>query len=536
MPEARVASTHDLADGEMKTVTVGDTEVLLSRVEGAFHACGAHCTHYGAPLADGALLGRMVTCPWHHAQFDVTDGSLCDAPALDALARYEARVEGDDVFVRVPDDAAETPEGATYRESGGAPPPMADRKSDPRTFVVLGGGAAGEVAVETLRRAGFGGRIVMVTKEAVTPYDRTQLSKGYLSGEAGDDALPLRDEDFYERHGIDVLRGATVTRLDAAAKEIHFADAEPETLAYDRVLLATGAAPRTLDVPGARLDGVHTLRQWQDAERIADHADGAGRVIIVGSSFIGMEAAAHLTARGLDVSVISTADVPFESVLGAEVGRMIQRVHEAHGVAFHLGRGVRRIEKTEDGLAATMTNGKKVEGDFVLVGIGVTPVTGYLEGIATDDEDGGITVDATLVAGNDVFAAGDIAHFPDSRTGERVRIEHWRLAQQHGRIAARNMVGEAVPYRGVPFFWSRQFDLNLRYLGHAKRWDEVAIDGDLDDQAFIAYYLGEGRVLAAAGVGRDREMAALHALMLADRTPSGEEVKGGIDLLARLKG
>ena len=532
---AEVLRVHDLADGEMKTVTVGDTEVLLSRIEGTFHACGAHCTHYGAPLADGALLGRMVTCPWHHAQFDVTDGALCDAPALDALARYEARVEGDDVFVRVPEDADETPEGAAYRESGGHPPPMADRKPDMRTFVILGGGAAGGAAAEELRRAGFSGRIVMVTKEAVAPYDRTALSKGYLSGEAGDEALPLRDDAFYERLDVDVLRNATVTRLDVEAKAIHFADAEPETLAYDRVLLATGGPPRTLDVPGARLDGVYLLRWWQDAKRIADRAAEAARVVIVGSSFIGMEAAAHLTARGLDVSVVSTSEVPFESTLGAEVGRMIQRVHEARGVAFHLGRGVRRIEKTGDGLAATMTNGKKVEGDFVLVGIGVTPVIDYLEGVATDDGDGGVIVDATLRASDDVFAAGDIAHFPDPRTGERVRIEHWRLAQQHGRIAARNMAGEAVPYRGVPFFWSRQFDVNLRYVGYAAGWDEVHIEGDLDGQAFIAYYLKGSDVLAAAGVGRDREMAALHALMLAGRTPSAEEVERGADLLARLK-
>jgi NADPH-dependent 2,4-dienoyl-CoA reductase/sulfur reductase-like enzyme len=480
----------------------------------------------------------MVTCPWHHAQFDVTDGALRDAPALDALARYTARVEGDDVFVRVPDTADETPEGAAYRESAGAEPPMAGRDKDARTFVILGGGAAGEVAAETLRTAGFTGRVVVVTKEDAAPYDRTALSKGYLGGNADDDALPLRDDDFYRRHHIDVLRGATVTRLDTTAKEIHFAEAEPETLAYDRVLLATGATPRTLDVPGAGLRGVHTLRWWHDAQRIAERAEGATRAVVIGSSFIGMEAAASLTGRGLEVAVVSHDEVPFEHTLGPDVGRVFQRLHEEHGVTFHLGRGVRRIEKTDTGLAATMTNGKKVEGDFLLVGIGVTPATDYAEDVPKDDDDG-VLVDAHLSAGDDVFAAGDIAHFPDPRTGRRVRIEHWRLAQQHGRVAAQNMVavdeGEAVPYRGVPFFWSGQFGVNLRYVGHAERWDEVHVDGSLDERSFVAYYLKGGDVLAAAGVGRDREMAALHALMLAGKTPSAEEVKRGVDLLARLK-
>jgi NADPH-dependent 2,4-dienoyl-CoA reductase/sulfur reductase-like enzyme/nitrite reductase/ring-hydroxylating ferredoxin subunit len=535
MPEARVASIHDLADGEMKTVTVSDTEVLLSRIDGAFHACGAHCTHYGAPLADGALHGCMVTCPWHHAQFDVTDGSLLDAPALDGLARYRVRIDGEHVFVHVPDDAEETPEGAAYRESGGEVPAMADRDFDehPRTFVIVGGGAAGEMAAETLREAGFEGRVVMITKEDVAPYDRTMLSKGYLGGGAGDDALPLRDDAFYERHGVEVRRGLTVTKLDAEAKTIHFADAEP--LKYDRVLVATGGTPRTLDVPGADLDGVHVLRQWHDAERIAAQADGAERAVVVGSSFIGMEAAASLTGRGLDVTVISLDETPFEAVLGAEVGGVFQRVHEENGVTFHLGSGVERIEKKNGHLAVTTDGGATAEGDFVLVGIGVTPVTDFLSGVTKHDRDGGVIVDGHLAAGGDVFAAGDIAHFPEPRSGERVRIEHWRLAQQHGRVAARNMAGLDEPYRGVPFFWSGQFGVSIRYLGHAESWDEVYIDGSLDDRQFVAYYLKDGDVRAAAGIGRDREMAALHALMLAGQTPSAEEVKGDLDLLARLK-
>ncbi len=551
MPEARVASVHDLADGEMRTVTVGGTEVLLSRVDGAFYACGAHCTHYGAPLADGVLWGRTVICPWHHAQFDVTDGALQEPPALDALSRYHARVEGDDVFVRVPDTvldsgAETTPKGAAYRESGGETPDMAERDfgAHPQTFVILGGGAAGEAAAETLREVGFEGRIVMVTKEEARPYDRTVLSKGYLSGKAGDDALPLRDAGFYERHGIELLSGQAVTRLDAAEKTVHFAEAEP--LRYDRALVATGGTPRRLTVPGAdpstgsgqALDGVFYLRSWRDAEKIAEQAERAERVVIVGSSFIGMEAAANLTGRGLAVTVVSVDETPFEQVLGAEVGCLFRQVHEANGVAFHLGSGVKKIATKGSGLAVTTTGGRTVEGDLVLVGIGITPATDFLDGVTRAD-DGGLFADAHLSIGSDLWAAGDIAHFPNPHSpdgsGELVRIAHWRLAQQHGRIAARNMAGEAVPYRGVPFFWSGQFGVSLRYLGHAEGWSDIHIDGSLDDKTFIAYYLRGDRVLAAAGVGRDREMAALHALMLADATPSAAEVRDGVDLLARLR-
>jgi NADPH-dependent 2,4-dienoyl-CoA reductase/sulfur reductase-like enzyme/nitrite reductase/ring-hydroxylating ferredoxin subunit len=536
MPQARVASVHDLADGEMKTVTVGGTDVLLSRVDGDFHACGAHCTHYGAPLDTGALHGTVVTCPWHHARFDVRDGALCGAPALDALARYSVRVDGDDVFVRVPDDADETPEDAAYRESGGETPAMADRDfdADSQTFVIVGAGAAGGAAAEALREAGFEGRVVMVTKEDAAPYDRTMLSKGYLGGGAGDDALPLRDDAFYQRHGIEVQRGATVTKLDAAAKTIHFAEAEP--LKYDRVLVATGGTPRTLDVPGGDLDGVYTLRQWQDAARIVEQAEGAERAVVIGSSFIGMEAAAALTGRGLSVTVISRDETPFEAVLGTDVGAVFQRAHEANGVTFHLGADVERIEQRYSGLAVTTKGGATAEGDLVVVGIGVTPATGFIEGVEKHDRDGGLIVDEHLAAGADVFAAGDIAHVPNAQSGERNRIEHWRVAQEHGRAAARNMAGKSEPYDGVPFFWSGQFGVSLRYLGHAEDWDEVVVDGSIDDRSFIAYYLEDGAVRAAAGVGRDREVAALHGLMLDGRMPSADDVKRGFDPVAASKG
>ncbi|MEM1044315.1 MAG: FAD-dependent oxidoreductase [Bacteroidota bacterium] len=534
MPEARIASVHDLADGEMMTATVGDTEVLVSRVDGRFYACGARCTHYGAPLANGALHGRFVVCPWHQAEFDVTTGALATPPALDGLSRYHARVEGDAVFVRVPEGAETTPEGATYRESEGETPAFVCQACEERTptFAIVGGGAAGQAAAEALRQAGFGGRLVLVTKEDAAPYDRTMLSKGYLSGDAGSDALPLRDDAFFDAYEIEVLRGRTVTRLDASEKTIYFEGAEP--LRYDKALVATGGTPRTLGVPGADADGVFTLRTAADADRIAERAEGAERAVVIGSGFIGMEAAASLTKRGLAVTVVSTSQVPFENVLGEEVGGLFQQIHEENGVTFCLGSGVEAIEQTDAGFAVRTEDGQTAEGDLVVVGIGVVPATDFLEGVTLGD-DGGVIADAHLAAGSDLWVAGDIAQFPNPQTGERVRIEHWQLAQQHGRIAARNMAGQAVRYESIPFFWSGQFGTNVRYLGHAEGWDAVHIDGDLGEKRFIAYYLKDSQVLAAAGVGRDREMTALRGLILAGETPTADEVREGVDLLARLE-
>ncbi|MDX1419988.1 MAG: FAD-dependent oxidoreductase [Rubricoccaceae bacterium] len=529
MPEHRVASVHDLAEGEMKQVAAGGTDVLLSRLGGGFHACGARCTHYGAPLAEGVLHDGCVVCPWHHARFDVRTGALADPPALDALPRYAVRVEGADVYVTVPSDAEETPEGASYRESGGHPPAHAAEVTDDRLFAIVGAGAAGGVAAETLRAAGFGGRIVMITQEDERPYDRTALSKGLLGGEVGDEALPLRDDAFYRRLGVEAWVGRRVTRLDAAAREIHFADGS--SLRYDRALVATGGAPRRLDVPGADADGVFTLRSHADARRIVQAAKAGQRAVVVGSSFIGMEAAAQLRQRGLDVTVVSHDRVPFEVVLGEAVGQMLREAHEAQGVRFHLEAGVERIEPANGRLRVRLSGGTAADADLVLVGIGVTPATDVLEGVERH-EDGGVLVDAHLRAAEGLWAAGDIVHVPSPQTGERLRIEHWRVAQQHGRVAAFGMAGREAVYDGVPFFWSGQFDVRPRYLGHAEAWDEVVLDGDLDTGDAIAYYVRGDRVLAACGIGRDRAMAALHALMLAGETPTAADVRAGFDPLA----
>ena len=548
MPDfVRVAATSDLADGEMRQVSAGGTDVLLARVDGQFHACTAFCTHYGAPLATGVLDGTTVVCPWHHAEFDVASGALCQPPAPDALRTFPVRVDGDAVMVQVPGDADAHGKGVDYRESDGVEPDMAgvDAASDDRLFLLVGAGAAAQACAEELRERGYRGRLAMITRETHTPYDRTKLSKGYLSGDAGDDALRLRDGSFYDAHGVEVWTDRTVTALDPDARTVSFEDNEDET--YDAALVATGGTPRRLDVPGASLDGVLLLRSWRDAKTLVKRAEGARAVAVIGTSFIGMESAAHLNADGRTVTVIGQDETPFENVLGAEVGAVFQRAAEDNGIAFRLGADVQRIEtvaqapdaSTPRRLRVVLAEGEPVEADLVVMGVGVSPATEFLEGAPFRRDDGGLVVDETLRAVPGLFAAGDVAAFPGA-DGETVRIEHWRLAQQHGRTAARNMLVDAdptaVPHRfdGVPYFWSGQNGLSLRYVGHAEDWDEVVVDGSLDDRQFLAAYVSGGQVKALAAVGRDQDAAAFHRLMARGETPSPDDIRAGADLQARL--
>ena len=545
--EHRVAASADLADGEMRQVEAGGTAVLLSRVGGRFHATTAHCTHYGAPLATGLLAGRTVVCPWHHAVFDVTSGALCGPPAADALRTFPVRVDGGDVYVSIPDDLDVDGKGVPYRESDGREPAMTDEKADGRTFVILGGGAAGQAAAEMLRHEGFRGRIVMVTDEQQAPYDRTKLSKAYLAGGAGDDALPLRHPDFYARRDIDVLPGTTATALDLFGKTVMLAG-RAQPLAYDGCLIATGGTPRRLPIPGGDLPNVLPLRSHADAQAIVEQAEGAERVVVVGASFIGMETAASLRQRGTSVTVVAPDEVPFGSVFGDEVGAVFRRAAEANGIEFRLSHQVRRIEEQDGALSVQLSSGDPLAADLVLVGIGVTPNTDFLGGTLDLSDNGGIRTDSRLrvvdvggkPVGDGVFAAGDVARYPEARLGKRVRIEHWRLAQQHGRHAAQAFLAgdAAAPFEAVPYFWSGQNGLSLRYAGHADSFDEVIVRGSLEGEkpSFAAYYMQGRRALAVAGIGRDNEVAAFHVLLAHGHDLSADELRGDLDLVGLASG
>ncbi len=339
------------------------------------------------------------------------------------------------------------------------------------------------------------------------------LSKYALSGQQGGEKTPLQDAAFYARHGIERL-AREVASIDPAARAISFADGG--SLAYDAALLATGGVPRPLRLPGAELPGVFLLRTPGDAGAIVAAAERARSAVVIGSGFIAMEAAASLRERGLDVTVVTPQQAPFERQLGADIGSAFRRLHEQKGVAFRLGREARSI--TGDGRvsAVRLDDGTILTADLVLAGLGIAPATEILRGVPRR-EDGGIAVDARLRVADGLYAAGDIAAFPLRGDGAAIRVEHWRVAQQHGRVAALNMLGGSVEYRAVPFFWTIQYMKRLDYLGHASKWDQVVIDGDLQKPEFVALYVQGARVAAVAGWDRDRQMAAAITLLSDER-------------------
>ena len=522
--EEKVAGKDDLADGQMREVQVRDRRVLLVRLDGEFRAYAPQCPHQGAPLADGVLHDGHVRCPWHQAVFDLRNGGLVEPPALDPLPRYETRVEGNDVIVVLPPDATE---GARKEEPAGY-----DADADGRTFGIVGAGAAGLAAAELLRDEGFRGRIVVFTREEHASYDRTQLSKARLAN--ADAPRPtIRANAFFENRGIEILTGHEVTEADVSARTVTCGDGEP--LKCDRLLLATGGAPRRLNADGADLANVFTLRSLADGERIRDAAGGASKAVVVGASFIGMEAAAALTQRGLDVTVIAPETVPLKRVFGERIGRMYLQLHEDQGTAFRLGETVARFEGDGVVRRVVLKGGDTIDADLVVVGIGVRPATEYVTGVKTND-DGSLTVDTRLRAGEGVFAAGDIATFPDWRTGEPIRIEHWRLAQQHGRTAARGMLDQDAPCAGVPFFWTSQHKVITDYVGHTREWDDIEFDGDPAKRDFVAYYVRGGKVLAAAGCNREWQMAAIAEVLKPPESPTLDELLQALDGMSAAKG
>lgn len=513
--EAVVAKNNEFADGEMKQVLANGSEMLLACVGGKFHAIGAYCPHYGAPLVDGVLSGDRVICPLHHSCFDITTGDLQEPPAIDALPRYDVRVEDDQVIVRVP---AEVTDRRT--------PEMSKRDpNDMRLFAIVGGGAAGYAAAQTLREDGFTGRVVLITAEDRLPYDRPNLSKEYLQGSAEPAWMPLRPEDFFAEYDIEVERGRRVGFIDASQKSIEFEDGG--TLVFDAVLVATGGRPVKLPFQLESQENVFPLRSYDDSDAIIAVAEKGKRAVVIGASFIGMEVASSLAARGCEVTVVAPGDVPFQKILGEKIGRLFQNVHVENGVKFELGSSVAGFIGEEKVTTITLADGKRLEADLVVVGVGVRPVTNMLKGV-TLHTDGGVFVDEHLRAADAVYAAGDIAYFPSPLDGKRQRIEHWRTAMQQGRTAAHNMMGRDALYNGVPFFWTRQFDAGLLYVGHAEQWDEIFYEGEVSARDFLAFYIKDGSVLAVAGMDRDREIAAIEELMRLGKMPLAAELKSGL--------
>jgi NADPH-dependent 2,4-dienoyl-CoA reductase/sulfur reductase-like enzyme/nitrite reductase/ring-hydroxylating ferredoxin subunit len=511
--EEMVGRVDELPDGALREIRVGGKKVLLFKWDGSVYAYGASCPHYGGPLPEGLLHDGRVMCPWHQGTFDARSGDLLEPPPFAGLPRYAVRIEDGAVYVDRPDDA---PARRTM------PMATADPRADERTFAIVGGGAAGAAAAEELRQQGFRGRIVLISREDRGPYDRPNLSKEYLSGAAPADWLPLRSASFYETHGIMRLH-REVMSLDALTRRLVFDDGTDMT--PDAVLVATGGLPRRLDVPGADLPRVFTLRSRDDCDRIIAATEGAARAVVVGASFIGMECAASLRQRGLAVAVVAPGEVPFERQLGGDVGRMLQRLHEEHEVRFLLGRQVAAFEGDDGVRTVALDDGGRLDADLVVMGVGVAPATAFI-GNVTPSGDRSIDVDAELrVNRNGVWAAGDIARYPEAHVGGRARIEHWRLAAQHGRAAAASMAGNGSPFMGVPFFWTEQFGLRVSFAGVASGWDDGFAVGDVAARDFTAFYTRGGALVAASGT-RDRDLAVFAELMRTGRLPAPDGLRG----------
>ncbi|MDD5462047.1 MAG: FAD-dependent oxidoreductase [Methylococcales bacterium] len=478
-----------IPDGTLLLGHAQGEPVLLARKGDELFATGNICTHYHAPLNEGLLVNDTVRCPWHHACFSLRTGEALRAPALDPLPCWRVEQKDGNVYV------LEKLEPEIKQ--------LSSILKIPESVVIIGGGAAGNVAAETLRREGYSGPITLFSADVSVPYDRPKLSKSYLAGVTPPESNPLRSFGFYQQHNIDLKLNARVAKIDTVNQNVQLIDGGKQS--YDSLLLATGAEPVKLDVPGAGLPHVFYLRTLADSRALIARALAAQRVVIIGASFIGLEVAASLSMRNLEVHVVAPGSSPMEKILGIEVGTFIRKLHEQHGVKFHLGAKAASIDEHN----VILTNGHILPADFVVAGIGVKPSISLAEkaGIILDR---GVKVNEyleTSIPG--IFAAGDIARWPDRLTGEGIRVEHWVVAQRQGRTAARNILGGRERFDAVPFFWTRQYDLGISYIGHAEQWDHVEIDGQLDARNCTITYRRGGKKLAVAVI--NRSIAGLRA-------------------------
>lgn len=479
---ARGVAASAVAEGKMLAGRVGDEAVLITRAGGTLYAIGAECTHYHGPLAEGLIVGDTVRCPWHHARFCLKTGAAVGAPAFDPVACWAVEEEEGKAFVR----AKKHVEAKTISAPAGR-------------VVIIGGGAAGFASAEMLRRKGFPGEVILLSADPDAPYDRPNCSKDYLGGEAPAEWMPLRDEAFYRDGKVDLRLNTEVASFDPKSKTVSVKAGD--TLAYDVLILATGAEPQRPPIPGLDAPNVFLLRTLRDADALIAAAQAARRVVVIGASFIGLEVAAALRRRGLEVSVIAPETTPLEKILGHAVGEWVKGVHEKEGVIFHLGC---KVLGFADG-KVTLDQGDALVADLVVLGTGVRPRVALAEAAGLTVENG-VVVDAHLrTDAPDVYAAGDIARYPDPISGELIRIEHWVHAERQGQHVARHILGENKPFADPPFFWSQHFQRSISYSGHAAGFDPPEIEGSLAEGSATVLYKRNGTLLAVATIDRDLE-------------------------------
>jgi len=463
--------------------------VLLARLDDGLHAVSGTCTHWGGVLGEGLVEGDVVHCPLHHACFSLRTGRALKAPAFAPLDAWRVEIEGDKVFVRAKQEAVEAPKANT--------------QAHPQRIVIVGGGAAGFAAATRLRELGFEGALTMLSADQDPPCDRPNLSKDFLAGSAPPEWIPLQPPSYYTERRIDLRLRCDITEIDTAAREV--VTQSGERFGYDALLLATGAEPVRLPTPGFDRANVFMLRTLEDARAILAAAEKARSVALVGAGFIGMEAAGALRTRGLEVHVIAREDVPLERVFGRDFGNGITELHRTHGVNIHL----KATATSFDGQALTLEDGTRIPADLVIVGVGVKPRTQLAERAGLQVENG-ILVDAMLQTSMPgIYAAGDVARYPLGDA--RARIEHWVHAERQGQAAAANMLGAKQVFDDVPFFWTFHQGHDFRYTGHAEQWDDLRVDGSVSEKNCTARFYRDGRLLAAASIGRDQENLQIEA-------------------------
>jgi NADPH-dependent 2,4-dienoyl-CoA reductase/sulfur reductase-like enzyme/nitrite reductase/ring-hydroxylating ferredoxin subunit len=478
VPEGGVLLGH--AEGEA---------VLLCRRGDDVHAIGATCSHYGGPLAEGLVDGDTIVCPWHHARFHLMTGEAVGAPALDAVPCWNTTRKGDlivlghkrDLVARAPAERA------------------------PASVVIVGAGAAGGVLSEELRRQGYAGTITLLGDSRSGPVDRPNLSKDYLAGKLPVERLPMRPPEYYAEQKIDLRVSSKVTAIDLVKQSVAIADGS--AVSYETLVLATGAGPIMLEVPGA--EAIMYLHTLADAVGIVGKAKGRRNAVVLGASFLGLEAAAALRTQGLEVDVVAPEGLPLARILGDELGAFVKKLHEEHGVRFHLGRKVALF----DSWSVVLDNGETLAADIAVAGIGVRPRIELAEEAGIRCDRGVLVNDRLETSASGVYAIGDVARYPDPNSGELVRIEHWVVAERQAQALARTIVGRGEPYRDVPFFWSQHYDVPIAYVGHAEKWDRVHVKGSVDAKDCLVGFEAKGKILAVASIFRDRQSLLAEAAL-----------------------
>ncbi|GAA5897109.1 uncharacterized protein JCM6883_006583 [Sporobolomyces salmoneus] len=541
----RVGGLDLLQDGKMKEIPFpkedSESKILLSKIKGQYYANSSKCTHYGAPLAKGVLTesGRLV-CPWHGACFNVCkDGDLEDAPGIDSLQSFKVETDGSSVYVIAPSD--EKSINAT-RQPGGPKISIGENEEPKRSSVlIIGGGPGAAHAVEGLREEGFKGTIKVVSKEPHLPIDRTKISKALIADAS---KIALRSADFYKKLEVEFVLDTEATSVDFENSAVKLSNGSTES--YENLILATGANPIRLPLDGADLGNVFLLRGVKDAEGITaalgeepEKEEDKKNVVIIGSSFIGMEAAVAAAGKA-KVTVVGMENAPFEKILGKDIGNGIKKFHEGKGTKFYLPAELSHFSAGSDSSKVGfvhLKNGEKLPADLVILGVGVKPATQLLKDAGLDLEknqtvktDSVLEIEQLKGKGKGrVFALGDIATYKDEITGDYNYVQHWNVASNHGRTIAHALAaGEAKPYDKVAAFWSAQGQ-QLRYAGTSKasEWEDIHIDGNPDELKFVAYYFVGNETVAAASMQRDPIVAHCSELMKLGKMLSKDDIKSG---------